>query len=116
MPRARATGRSYSPLIDIDLSKMAQSRYAPQGAATQQDLLDMALWSRAREIWQNIKEVPSTMNIDDYVSYFVPSDKSVPLPACPPVVGSFSNISEGGTDQLMYPPMVSASDPSTLNG
>ncbi|EPT03336.1 hypothetical protein FOMPIDRAFT_54087 [Fomitopsis schrenkii] len=46
------------------------------------------------------------MNIDDYLNFFVPSDESVPLPACPPVGRLFSNIGEGGAERMMYGPLV----------
>ncbi|EPT03318.1 hypothetical protein FOMPIDRAFT_1116313, partial [Fomitopsis schrenkii] len=48
------------------------------------------------------------MNIDDYLNFFVPSDESVSLPACPPVGSSFSSIGEGGAEKLMYAPLVRA--------
>ena len=73
--------------------------------AKRDNAVTKGLWSR--EIWQKIKEVPSSMNIDGFLDYFVPSDESVPLPECPPVGRSFANIGEGGLENAMYRPLVS---------
>ncbi|EPT03332.1 hypothetical protein FOMPIDRAFT_89023 [Fomitopsis schrenkii] len=86
---------------------MRESHHIPDSPAAQrEDLVNLALWSR--DIWQKIKQVPSTTNIDEYLNHFVPSDESVPLPGCPPVGRSLSNIGEGGDEKFMYSYLVRA--------
>ena len=118
---ANANAHAHTPNANDAMSdkatpyQMRQNHNVTDGAAAQRNNpTNLALWSI--EIWKKIKEVPSTMNIDDYLNFFVPSDESVPLPACPPVGRLFSNIGEGGAERMMYGPFVSAWDISTLNG
>ena len=86
--------------------QMRQTGHVLDAAGARRDnAVTKGLWSR--EIWQKIKEVPSSMNIDGFLDYFVPSDESVPLPECPPVGRSFANIGEGGLENAMYRPLVS---------
>ncbi|EPT03324.1 hypothetical protein FOMPIDRAFT_1046879 [Fomitopsis schrenkii] len=81
---------------------MRQSHHIPDGTAAQrEELVNLAFWSR--DIWQKIKQVPSTTSIDEYLNHFVPSDEGVPLPPCPP-----GNIGEGDDEKLMYPYLVRA--------
>lgn len=95
---------------------MQQSHDTPDSAAARlENLVNLALWSR--DIWQKIKQAPSTTNIDDYLNVFVPFDESVPLPACPPIGRPWSNmIGEGGAEKLMYSSLVSTGMVSTLIG
>ena len=90
--------------------QMRQTHYVLDAAGVQRDNpVTRALWSR--EIWQKIKEVPTdSMDIDGYLTRFVPADERIPLPECPPVGRSFSQIGEGGLEAAMYGPLVSTQD------
>ncbi|EPS93013.1 hypothetical protein FOMPIDRAFT_1056364 [Fomitopsis schrenkii] len=110
---ANANTNTHTPNANDTMSdkatpyQMRQNHHILDAAAAQRDnAVSLALW--AREIWQKIKEVPPAMNIDDYLKLFIPSNESVPLPACPPVGSSFRNIGEGGAERMMYTPLVRA--------